>query len=181
MSTAALRVRFERRPVVVVMGVSGSGKSTIGAALAQQLGVPFLDGDNFHPEANVTKMSQGISLTDDDRWPWLEALGKAMRKKAEQSGGVIAACSALKCIYRDKLSGHIELPMVYALLDGERDTLFKRMNARRDHYMPASLLESQLADLERPRPDEPVLTVSIEQDVDSIVDELMTVLGTLSN
>ena len=71
--------------------------------------------------------------------------------------------------------------MVYALLDGERDTLFKRMNARRDHYMPASLLESQLADLERPRPDEPVLTVSIEQDVDSIVDELMTVLGTLSN
>ncbi len=163
------------------MGVSGSGKSTVGAALARHLGLPFLDADDYHPEANVAKMSQGIPLTDDDRWPWLETLGKAMQETAEQSGGAIAACSALKCSYRTKLSDHIGLPMVYALLDGDRDTLLKRMNARQDHYMPASLLDSQLADLERPRPDEPVITLSIEQDVESIVDELLDVLGDLTN
>ena len=163
------------------MGVSGSGKSTVGAALAQHLGLPFLDADDYHPAANVAKMSQGIPLTDDDRWPWLETLGKAMHETAEQSGGAIAACSALKCIYRTKLSGHIGLPMVYVLLDGERDTLLKRMNVRQDHYMPASLLDSQLADLERPRSDEPVYTVSIEQDVESIVEELIAVLDAQAN
>lgn len=180
MSTAASPVRFDNRPVVVVMGVSGSGKSTVGAALALRQGLPFLDADDYHPEANVAKMSQGVPLTDTDRWPWLRALGKAMRDNADQTGGVVATCSALKRIYREKLSGHVGVPLVYVLLDGDRETLFKRMNARKDHYMPPSLLDSQLATLERPGPDEPFLIASIDRDVDTIVDDLMTDLAALS-
>lgn len=180
MSTAASRVRFEARPVVVVMGVSGSGKSTIGAALALRLGLPYLDADDFHPKANVDKMSKGLPLTDEDRWPWLSALGTAVREAADTQGGVIAACSALKRAYRTWLSDAVGIPMVYALLEGERDTLYRRMAARKDHYMPASLLDSQLAILEPPADDEPVLTFSVEADVDAIVDELDASLASMS-
>jgi len=161
------------------MGVSGCGKSTVGEALAERQGLPFLDGDDFHPEANVDKMSHGIPLTDDDRWPWLAILGAAMRAHADQTGGVVATCSALKRVYRSKLSEAIGLPVVFLLLEGNRDTLFARMSARKDHYMPPSLLDSQLAALELPQSDEPVLTVSIARDVDAIVDEAEAALAGL--
>lgn len=181
MSMAALPFRFNQRPVVVVMGVCGSGKSTVASTLAARLDLPFLDGDDFHPKANVDKMSRGIPLADEDRWPWLSILGSAMRKAAEERGGVVATCSALKQIYRTHLSDAVGLPMVYALLDGSRETLLKRMQARKDHYMPPSLLDSQLAILEWPGPDEPVLTLSIEPAVDTIVDELESSLVAMTD
>ena len=176
MSTAALQFRFEQAPIVVVMGVCGSGKSTVASMLGSRLDLPFLDGDDFHPQSNVDKMSQGIPLTDEDRWPWLSILGSAMRKAAEARGGVIATCSALKRSYRTRLSDAVELPMLYVLLAGSRATLLKRMQTRKDHYMPPSLLDSQLAILERPGPDEPAIILSIEPAADKIVDELQSSL-----
>jgi len=173
MSTAESPVRFEDRPIVIVMGVSGSGKSTVGAALAERLGVPFLDADDFHPKANVEKMSNGIPLTDEDRWPWLDSLSQGIRDEAAESGGVVAACSALKLIYRDRLREGIRFPLTFALLDGNRDQILRRMEARKDHYMPASLLDSQLADLERPDAHEVVVTVTIDDEVEHIVDHLL--------
>jgi len=179
-TTAASRVRFTRRPLVVVMGVSGSGKSTIGATLAQRLALPFLDADDYHPPANVEKMSGGVPLTDEDRWPWLAALGLAMRAEATRDGGVVAACSALKRAYRQRLSQEVDLPMVFVLLDGDRDLLLGRLRARKGHYMPASLLDSQLGDLEHPADDEPVLTLSVDQDVDVLVEDAILTLARLT-
>ena len=176
MSTAVSQVRFECRPVLVVMGVSGSGKSTVGTELAGRLGLPFLDADDFHPATNVAKMSQGIPLTDEDRWPWLESLGRAMRNANVETGGVVATCSALKRAYRDHLRNHIGVPVIFVLLDGDRKTLYARMQTRKNHYMPPSLLDSQLADLERPGPDEPVITVSIEKTVAQIAADLEAAL-----
>ena len=173
MSMAASPVRFNQRPIVVVMGVSGSGKSTVGAAVALRQNLPFLDADDYHPEPNIEKMSAGIPLTDEDRWPWLAALGGAIHAAAQDKGGVIATCSALKRTYRAYLREQIGLPMVFALLDGSRETLFQRISARSDHYMPPSLLDSQLAALERPDEAEPALILSIEGDVDDIVAELI--------
>lgn len=173
------RVRFRRRPVVVVMGVAGSGKTTIGAALALRLGVPFLDADDYHPPANVEKMAHGIPLDDADRWPWLSALGRAMAEAEATAGGVVSACSALKRSYREHLANTVAEPMVFLVLDGSRETLWARITARRNHYMPPALLDSQLADLERPDEAEPALIVSIEQDVDSLVDEAAAALAPL--
>ncbi|MCP3870095.1 MAG: gluconokinase [Gammaproteobacteria bacterium] len=154
------------------MGVSGSGKSTVGAELAGCLGLTFLDADDYHPETNVAKMSRGIPLTDEDRWPWLGSLGRAMRDESMNTGGVVATCSALKRAYRDHLREHIGVPMIFVLLDGDRETLYARMQGRKNHYMPPSLLDSQLADLERPDPDEPAVTVSIKKTVAQIVSDL---------
>lgn len=176
MSMAASQVRFNKRPVVVVMGVSGAGKTTVASALASRLDLPFLDADDFHPKDNVDKMARGLPLADEDRWPWLASLGDAMQQTSEQQGGVVAACSALKVGYRSCLSEHVKIPMIYVLLDGSRETLFDRINARKGHYMPASLLDSQLADLEMPAPDEPVLIISIERDVDGIVNDIENAL-----
>jgi gluconokinase len=169
MSTAASPFRFESAPVLVVMGVSGCGKSTVAAALAARLGLPYLDGDDYHPAANVAKMSQGIPLTDADRWPWLDELGSAIKRAAVESGGAIATCSALKRAYRERLSQAIGLPLGYILLDGEREILLGRMQARKDHYMPPSLLDSQLEILERPDEDEPAITLAIDDSVEGIV------------
>lgn len=160
---------FKDRPIVVVMGVSGCGKSTIGAELARRQSVPFMDADDYHPAANVEKMSAGIALTDDDRWPWLARLGEVMREKAVETGGVVCACSALKRSYREVLAEVIGLPVLFVLLDGHRDLLWQRMSARKDHYMPPSLLDSQLATLERPGPDEPAITVSVDQPIGEMV------------
>ena len=158
------------------MGPCGCGKSTVGAALGARFGVPFLDADDYHPPANVAKMSQGIPLDDDDRWPWLTALGEAMRDRAEDTGGVIAGCSALKRSYREHLARTIGLPVVFLLLDGSREALWARMTARKDHYMPPSLLDSQLAALERPAADEPAVILSIEGELDPLLDEAAAVL-----
>src|SRR4051794_35266860 len=125
---------------VVVMGVSGSGKSTVGAALAARLGVPFHDADEFHPAANVAKMSAGNPLTDEDRWPWLDAIGAALAEAGREGRSIVVGCSALKRVYRDRLRTAAQRPLVFVHLTGSRATLEKRMQTRTGHFMPASLL-----------------------------------------
>ncbi|HWA00801.1 MAG TPA: gluconokinase [Caulobacterales bacterium] len=141
---------------IVVMGVAGSGKSTLGAALAEKLGLPFLEGDAFHPPENVAKMAAGVALTDEDRWPWLDTLGRALR---EAEGGAVLACSALKAIYRARLRSLSERSLVFLWLKLDRNVLLERMKGRKGHYMPASLLDSQLATLEPPAEGEFVVTL----------------------
>lgn len=142
---------------VIVMGVSGSGKSTVGALLAQTLGAPFLEGDAFHSETAVAKMRAGTALGDADRWPWLDRLGAAIGGEVAAQGLAVAACSALRRSYRDRLGSAIGAPTRFVLLDGTREALAWRLANRPHHYMPASLLDSQLATLERPAPDEAAL------------------------
>ena len=161
-------------PLVVAMGVSGSGKSTVGAALAQRLGVPFADADDFHPPANIAKMSAGVALNDDDRWPWLDAIGEAIHAAAPQK--IIIACSALKRVYRERIARAAGGPVQFVFLDGSAETLRQRIGGRRGHFMPASLLDSQLATLERPSLDEPVVTVSIEAPVAEVVTQALAAL-----
>jgi gluconokinase len=139
---------------VIIMGVSGSGKSTLGAILAQALDCPFLDGDDFHDAAAVAKMSAGQPLTDEDRWPWLDRLGRAIGETLFRKGTAVAACSALRRGYRDRLRAAIQAPTRFVLLDASPDELQRRLEHRAAHYMPSSLLGSQLATLERPAPDE---------------------------
>ena len=146
--------------IVVLMGVCGSGKTTVGRALARELGWDFFDADTFHPEANVAKMANGIALTDDDRWPWLDRLGVEMRVVNERGGHAVVGCSALKQAYRDRLSGAGELRWVY--LKGEAATIEPRLASRRGHYMPPSLLASQFAALEEPAA---ALVVDIRQSI----------------
>lgn len=138
--------------MVIVMGVCGCGKTTVGRGLARELGCEFLDADDFHPEANVAKMAKGVALTDDDRWPWLDAIVEAMRERAPRGSGAVIACSALKQAYRDRLRRGVgtvdEVRIVY--LKGDTATIASRLASRSGHYMPASLLESQFAALEEP-------------------------------
>lgn len=154
---------------IVVMGVSGTGKSTLGALLAERLGAPFLEGDTFHSPANVAKMAAGAPLTDDDRWPWLDRLGAALGDAARGQGAgrgqgaAVAACSALRRAYRERLAAAAGLPLRFVFLDTDRAEIAHRMRARSDHYMPASLLDSQLATLERPGTDEPALRLEASE------------------
>ena len=144
-------------PVLVVMGVSGSGKSTVGAALALELGVPFVDADGLHPAANVAKMAAGIPLTDDDRWPWLKLVGETLA--GADDTGMVVACSALKRVYREAIVA--EAPSVrFVFLNASRELLEARVANRPGHFMPASLLDSQLATLEPLAADEPGITVA---------------------
>ena len=153
-------------PLLVAMGVSGSGKSTVGAALAQRLRVPFADADDFHPPANIAKMTAGEALDDDDRGPWLEAIGKWLDAHAA-SGGVMS-CSALKRKYRDQLRQHAhEVEFVH--LHGSREVIARRQASRPGHFMPASLLDSQFATLEPLAPDERGQVVDVDQGIDAIV------------
>jgi len=155
-------------PLIVAMGVSGSGKSTVGAALAQRLRVPVADADDFHPAANIAKMTAGHALDDTDRHPWLEAIGEWLAAH-EEDGGVMS-CSALKRAYRDQLRRHT--PGVEFLhLQGTREVIARRQASRPGHFMPASLLDSQFATLEPLEPDERGRVVSVDQSVDEIVQE----------
>jgi gluconokinase len=149
---------------VIVMGVSGSGKSTLGGLLADALDCRFLEGDSFHDAAAVEKMRGGIPLTDEDRWPWLDRLGKAMADAVASDGRVVSACSALRRVYRERLCAAIGVPTRFVLLDNSRDAILQRLSARTGHYMPVSLLDSQLGTLERPGPDEPALTLLTDTD-----------------
>lgn len=142
---------------IVVMGVSGSGKTTIAAMLAERLGWRLLEGDAFHPPGNVAKMQAGTPLTDDDRWPWLRAIAEAIG----QGGDAVVACSALKRAYRDVLrGGRDDVRLVF--LSGDKALIAGRMAARKDHFMPAALLDSQFATLEEPSADEHPIVVSID-------------------
>ncbi len=153
------------------MGVSGSGKSTVGAALAQRTRVPFVDADTLHPAANVTKMAAGEPLDDEDRYPWLEKVGEWLA--GHRDGGVVS-CSALKRKYRDQLRAHC--PGVEFLhLSGSADLIAGRLAARPGHFMPAALLRSQLDTLEPLGPDEAGATVDIDQDVEAIIDAVLKV------
>ncbi|MDO9456579.1 gluconokinase [Nocardioides sp.] len=149
---------------VVVAGVSGSGKSTVGEALAARLGVAFCDGDDLHPPANVAKMRAGTPLTDADRWPWLDDIGAWL---ARDAGGVVA-CSALRRAYRDRLRSAVP-GLDVLLLDGDPGLIRARQAARGQHFMPTSLLDSQLATFEPLAPDEAGLTVDVADPVEEIV------------
>lgn len=155
-------------PLLVVMGVSGSGKSTVGAALAQRLGVPFEDADDLHPPANIAKMSAGIPLDDDDRHPWLETIGAWLAAR-DGHGGVVS-CSALKRAYRDQLRAHAARA-VFVHLHGTREVIARRQASRPGHFMPASLLDSQFDTLEPLGEDEAGVVIDVDQTVDLIVQQ----------
>jgi gluconokinase len=160
---------------LIVMGVSGSGKSTIADALGQRLGWVVEDGDAFHPASNVQKMSAGIPLTDEDRLPWLRAIAAEIDRKRSTSTNVIIACSALKRGYRDILvQGHPDTRIVY--LRGDKDLIADRLNARTGHFMPPGLLDSQFRTLEEPTEDEHPLVVDIDATVEQIADRIVTLL-----
>lgn len=153
-------------PLVVVMGVSGSGKSVVGAALAQRLGVPFEDGDDLHPAANIAKMMAGHPLDDDDRRPWLVAIGAWLADHAEDGG--LVSCSALKRSYRDLIRS--EAPdVVFVHLVGDRELIRRRQASRPGHFMPAALMDSQFRTLEPLEPDERGFTVDIAARIDDVV------------
>lgn len=136
------------RYIIFVMGVSGSGKSTIGKQLANALSIPFFDGDDFHPEANITKMSRGLALNDQDREPWLEILNSLARKHA--ASGAVIVCSALKKAYRDQLEKGLTPKPVWIYLNGDFNLISERLGQRKGHFMPPSLLRSQFDTLEVP-------------------------------
>lgn len=160
----------------MVMGVCGSGKSTLGAALAHQLGGAFLEGDAFHPPANVARMAAGVPLTDADREGWLRALGEQLAAAARAQRTVVLSCSALKRSYRDALRAHAgEVALIH--LSGAPALLAQRMAGRSGHYMPASLLASQLATLEPPQPDEGALTLDIARDPSALLRDALAWLG----
>jgi gluconokinase len=174
MSTAASPLFFS---AVVVMGVASCGKTTIGEALAQQLGVAFIEGDKLHSPENVAKMSTGIPLTDDDRWPWLAHVGTALGGDV----GKVVSCSALKRAYRTAIIAAAKRPVKFVHLQGSRAVLQQRITARRGHFMPASLLESQLATLEMPDSDEDATSIDIDQSAACIVAEALRFLKQESN
>jgi gluconokinase len=165
----------ERTLTVVMMGVSGTGKTTIGRALATRQGWPFAEGDQFHPAANVAKMRQGIPLDDDDRWPWLQSIADWIGEREAAGEHAVVACSALKRTYRDLLSsGH---PSVwFAHLTAPEAELDRRLRSRPGHYMPASLLPSQLQTLQPLEPDEPGLVVDDAGGPENVVAQIVAAL-----
>jgi carbohydrate kinase (thermoresistant glucokinase family) len=165
------------RPLgLIVMGVAGSGKSTVGEALAARLGWRFADGDDFHPPANVAKMSAGTPLTDEDRWPWLSAIAAAVARSLDRGEPMVVACSALKRRYRDVLvGGRPDVRIVY--LQGSKELIAERMAARRDHFMPTALLDSQFAALEEPGAEEGAIVVPIAFSPGEMVEDVVGRLG----
>jgi gluconokinase len=158
--------------VILVMGVSGAGKTTIGKLLAERLGWEFADGDQFHPPANVERMRSGVPLTDQDRQPWLEAIAAWVDEIRRNDGQAVTAASVLKRSYRDIVIG--ERPDVrLVFLEGSRELIAQRVAARRGHYMPASLLDSQFDTLEPPGPDENAIRVSIDPPPEQIVSHIV--------
>jgi gluconokinase len=150
----------------IVMGVSGCGKTSVGEGLSRSTSIRFIDGDALHPQANVDKMSAGNPLTDQDRWPWLEAIGREFAKSHEP---LIIGCSALKRSYRDRIRHHAGAMVTFIHLTGTREVIGKRMQARKDHFMPPALLDSQFAALEPPTADEDSISIDIDQPLEVII------------
>ena len=160
---------------VVVMGVSGVGKTTVAKGISTILGWTFAEGDAFHPESNVAKMSAGQPLTDDDRWPWLRSIGDWMSDEIAAGRSAVVTCSALRRVYRDLLrEGRPEL--VFLSPDRRGGLVGERMSHRADHYMPASLLASQLATLEPLEPDEPGAVVSVDGEAEEVIARALAAL-----
>ena len=154
---------------IILMGVAGCGKSSVGEAISARTGIAYRDGDDLHPAANVEKMRAGIPLTDEDRWPWLDQVGRELADKAP----LIIGCSALKRVYRDRIRALAGGPVTFVHLAGSRDLIAGRMAQRTGHYMPLSLLDSQFAALELPQPDEGALTADISQPLEALVDGIV--------
>ncbi|MBK4120804.1 gluconokinase [Kocuria rhizophila] len=165
-------------PLVVVMGVSGSGKTTIGTLVAHELGVQFIDGDSLHPLENVQKMAAGTPLDDDDRWPWLEIVGRTLHEHGERREGLVVACSALKRAYRERIRSQAPSAL-FLHLDGTLEVLTRRIEGRSGHFMPAALLESQIETLEPLPQEEGGYVLNIDQPVADMVDDAVTRLRAL--
>ncbi|MGA5080191.1 gluconokinase [Streptomyces griseoincarnatus] len=163
--------------VVVVMGVAGTGKTTIGPLIAARLGVPYAEGDDFHPQSNIAKMSAGTPLTDDDRWPWLDAIGDWAQGRAGLGG--VVSCSALKRSYRDRLRAAAP-GVVFVHLTGDRALVEDRMSHRQGHFMPTALLDSQFATLQPLEPDEAGVAVNVTGSPEEITERAATALASLS-
>ena len=162
--------------IVLVGGVSGSGKTTVGVLLARRLNWLFADGDSFHPAANIVKMSSGVPLTDADRWPWLRIIGQWLDERIVAGDSAVVPCSLLKRSYRDLLlTGRPAVRL--AFLTAGRDVLHARLAARHGHFFSAKLLDSQFADLELPQPPENVLMLDASQTPAQLADEIITCLG----
>lgn len=166
-----------RSSLICVMGVSAVGKSTVGLALAEELGVSFVDADDLHPDANRVKMTAGVPLTDEDRRPWLDRVGARFQESA--GTGLVMACSALRRVYRDRIRSAAP-DVVFVHLHGSRDLLLSRARARTDHFMPASLLDSQLATLEELETDEAGFVVTVDREPRVLVEEIVGRLETAS-
>lgn len=164
--------------LIVVMGVSGSGKSTVAAQLAETLGATFLDADDYHPVENIEKMSRAEALTDDDRWPWLASFAEAM---AAQEGVVVGACSALRQVYRQCINTAANETVLFVCLKGDRTIIWRRMKQREGHFMPENLLDSQLATLELPGSDELAISVDIKGSISQITAQVIQQLGEKNN
>lgn len=161
-------------PIAIIMGVAGSGKTAVGGRLAERLGVPYVDGDDLHPQANIDKMSAGHPLDDDDRRPWLITIGEWLHDHRET--GAVATCSALRRSYRDLLRRSCPgVPFIH--LAGSQDLIVERVSGREGHFMPASLVDSQFDTLEPLEPDEPGITVEVTATVDEIVDRTVAWLA----
>ncbi|MEL6948348.1 MAG: gluconokinase [Pseudomonadota bacterium] len=162
----------------VIMGVAGCGKSAVGAALSGATGLHYMDGDDLHPAANIAKMSSGIPLTDEDRWPWLQSIGALF---AKTDAPLAIGCSALKRTYRDFIIAHAgdpaDSPVVFIYLEGSRDLIGSRMADREGHFMPTALLDSQFQALEPPAVDEQHIVVDISQSIDAIVADVVARLA----
>ncbi len=178
MKTARQDAMKERRTphVVVIMGVAGTGKTTVGPLLADRLGVPYAEGDDFHPPANIEKMSAGTPLTDDDRWPWLDAIGAWADGRAGK-GGVVSS-SALKRSYRDRLRAAAP-EAVFVHLTGDRKLIEDRMSHRQGHFMPTALLDSQFATLQPLGADEAGVAVDVAGSPEEIADRAVEALSRL--
>jgi gluconokinase len=161
---------------LILMGVSGSGKTTIGEKLAARMSWRYEDADTFHPASNVAKMSAGQPLTDDDRWPWLKAIAAEIDRACTAGERVVIGCSALRRVYRDELvHGRDDIRLVY--LEGTQALIADRLGQRKGHFMPPGLLASQFQTLEPPTPDERAVTVSIDAQVEVIVDHIINQLS----
>ncbi|MEM6895255.1 MAG: gluconokinase [Bacteroidota bacterium] len=164
---------MNKHRILIIMGVSGTGKSTIGKLLSEKLKVPFFDGDDFHPERNILKMKSGQPLTDEDRKDWLLALNELAKTQQKSNGGIIA-CSALKQVYRDMLNAEIDPSLIFIFLEGSFELISSRMATRKDHFMPIDLLKSQFDTLEIP---EDVIYADISKSPSEIVEHIIQKLS----
>jgi gluconokinase len=161
--------------IVIVFGVSGTGKTTIGKLLAEELGWRFSEADDFHPRANIEKMHSGHPLTDEDRWPWLERLLEQITRSLAAKENVVLACSALKRAYRERLRVSDDVKFVF--LRGDYALIERQLRRRRGHFMNPALLQSQFADLEEPEPDEDAITIELGWTPEELVEEIKAKLG----